>query len=212
VLQIGGNTFYDQKNKIPMKNPEIKRYGIRIIVESRGTLNGFPNQGRGSYHPQLPHSAPVGLTSSWTQPYPAKQPTQPYNWRPATFVDEHHLKIQTMMEPLFTKFMGQCLVSNILTACGKGFDSLPWLDAYPSGVCWLHSIAMCPYGNHCTFAAGHVAKGSIKDAQANEVVAALQAGITVMVTREGPPSPMGKCKWKGGCGRGGGITPTTPQM
>jgi hypothetical protein len=118
-----------------------------------------------------------------------------------------------MMEPLLTKFRGRCLVSNVLTASVKRFDSLLQQDAYLSGVCWLHSIAMCPYGNRCTFAAGHVAKGAITDAHADKVVAALQAGVTAMVTRrEGPPSPRGKRKWKGGCGRGGGITPTTPQM
>jgi hypothetical protein len=117
-----------------------------------------------------------------------------------------------MIEPLLTKFRGRYLVSNVLMASGKQFNRIPWPDAYPSGVSWLYSIAMCPHGNRCTFAAGHVAKGAITDAHADEVVAALQAGITAMVTREGPSSPKGKRKWKGGRGRGGGITPTTPQM
>jgi hypothetical protein len=44
VFQIGGNTFYDWKNKIPMKIPEFKRSGIGIIVEFRGIPSGFPNQ------------------------------------------------------------------------------------------------------------------------------------------------------------------------
>jgi hypothetical protein len=44
------------------------------------------------------------------------------------------------MEPLLMKFRGHCLVSNILTAGGKRFDSLRQLDAYPNGVCWLHTI------------------------------------------------------------------------
>jgi hypothetical protein len=44
VFRIGGNTFYDRKNKIPMKNPEFKRSGIGIIAEFRGIPNGFPNQ------------------------------------------------------------------------------------------------------------------------------------------------------------------------
>jgi hypothetical protein len=44
VLRIGGNTFYDRKNKIPMKIPELKRSGIGIIAEFRGTPSGFPNQ------------------------------------------------------------------------------------------------------------------------------------------------------------------------
>jgi hypothetical protein len=44
VLQIGGNTFYDRKNKIMMKILEFKRSGIRIIAEFRGILSGFPNQ------------------------------------------------------------------------------------------------------------------------------------------------------------------------
>ncbi len=37
MLQIGGNTFYDCKNKIPMKIPEFKRSGI-------GTIPDFPTK------------------------------------------------------------------------------------------------------------------------------------------------------------------------
>ncbi len=44
MFRIGRNTFYDQKNKIPMKIPEFKRSGIGLIAESRGIPNGFPNQ------------------------------------------------------------------------------------------------------------------------------------------------------------------------
>jgi hypothetical protein len=45
VFRIGGNTFYDWKNKVPMKIPEFKRSGIGLILEFRGIPNGFPNQG-----------------------------------------------------------------------------------------------------------------------------------------------------------------------
>ncbi len=41
---IGGNTFYDWKNKVLMKTPEFKRSGIRSITEFCRILNGFPNQ------------------------------------------------------------------------------------------------------------------------------------------------------------------------
>jgi hypothetical protein len=43
VFRISGNTFYDQKNKIPMKIPEFKKSEIGKIVEFRGIPNGFPN-------------------------------------------------------------------------------------------------------------------------------------------------------------------------
>jgi hypothetical protein len=43
-FRIGGNTFHDRKNKIPMKILEFKRSGIGLIVEFRGIPNGFPNQ------------------------------------------------------------------------------------------------------------------------------------------------------------------------
>jgi hypothetical protein len=49
VFRIGGNTFYDRKNKIPMKIPEFKRSGIGLIAEFRGILNGFPNQAQEQY-------------------------------------------------------------------------------------------------------------------------------------------------------------------
>jgi hypothetical protein len=48
VFRIGGNTFYDRKNKILIKIPEFKRSRIRLIAELRGILNGFPNQALGS--------------------------------------------------------------------------------------------------------------------------------------------------------------------
>jgi hypothetical protein len=44
MLRIGGNTFYDRKNKISMKILEFKRSGIGIIAELHGILSGFPNQ------------------------------------------------------------------------------------------------------------------------------------------------------------------------
>jgi hypothetical protein len=36
VFRIGGNTFYDQENNIPMKIPEFKRSGMGLIAEFRG--------------------------------------------------------------------------------------------------------------------------------------------------------------------------------
>jgi hypothetical protein len=42
-FRIGGNTFYDRKNKIPIKILESKRSKIGIIAEFRGIPNGFPN-------------------------------------------------------------------------------------------------------------------------------------------------------------------------
>ncbi len=45
VLRIGENTFYDLKNKIPMKIPEFTRSEIGIIAEIRKIPSGFPNQG-----------------------------------------------------------------------------------------------------------------------------------------------------------------------
>ncbi len=44
MFRIDGNTYYDQKNKIPMKIPEFKRSRIRLIVEFCRIPNGFPNQ------------------------------------------------------------------------------------------------------------------------------------------------------------------------
>ncbi len=44
MFRIGGNTFYDWKNKILIKIPEFKRSGIGLIAEFRGIPNGFPNQ------------------------------------------------------------------------------------------------------------------------------------------------------------------------
>jgi hypothetical protein len=45
MFRIGGNTFYDQKNKILMKIPELKRSRIGLIAEFRGIPSGIPNQG-----------------------------------------------------------------------------------------------------------------------------------------------------------------------
>jgi hypothetical protein len=43
VFRIGGNTFYDRKNKIPMKIPESKRSEIGKIAEFCVIPNGLPN-------------------------------------------------------------------------------------------------------------------------------------------------------------------------
>jgi hypothetical protein len=43
VFRIGGNTFYDWKNKTPMKIPESKRSEIGIIPEFLRILNEFSN-------------------------------------------------------------------------------------------------------------------------------------------------------------------------
>ena len=163
--------------------------------------------GGGGYQPGLqPSIPPPGGTY---QPPPQKKPTQLYNWRPVKWVDERHPKIAAMMEPFLTTFCGRCSVSNILTAGNKRFDSLPRLDAYPAGICWLHSIASCPYGTQCSFLAGHVKKGKITDSIADEVIGAIQPGITG-ITNKPPTSLLGKRKWMGP-GRGGG-TLNPPQM
>ena len=113
------------------------------------------------------------------------------------------------------KLRGSCLVSNVLTVDGRQFDSLPHLEAYQNGVCWLHAIATCPYGDQCSFSGGHISKGALSDAQADKAVAALQASVSAMVARNGPPSPMGKRKFRAGRGRGRGSMgagpPTMPQ-
>jgi hypothetical protein len=118
-----------------------------------------------------------------------------------------------MIEPILTKFRGRCLVRNILTASGKQFNSLPRLNAYLTGICWLHAIATCPYGSQCSFVVGNVKKGNLSDAHANAVVGAMQEGVTAFVNKSGPPSPTGnanggdrvvgvdlppprKCDWK----------------
>jgi hypothetical protein len=44
MFRIDRNTFYNRKNKIPMKIQDFKRSGIGLIAEFRGIPNGFPNQ------------------------------------------------------------------------------------------------------------------------------------------------------------------------
>ncbi len=51
MFRIGGNTFYDQNNKLLMKILEFKRSGIGLIAEFRGIPNGFPNQDHACNHP-----------------------------------------------------------------------------------------------------------------------------------------------------------------
>jgi hypothetical protein len=166
--------------------------------------------GGSGYQPLLPPSGPpVPPPGTWQQPLP-KPPSQPYNWQPANFNNEHHPKIAAMMEPLLMKFRGRCLVSNILTASSKQFDSLPRLDACLTGICWQHAIVTCPYGSQCLFAAGHLKKGDLSDAHADAVVGAMQDRVSSLVNKLPPPSPTGKRKWMGQ-GRGGRIT-NPPQM
>ena len=171
----------------------------------------YPGKGgvSGGYH--IPPGVPSGPPSPWTKHPPLAPPNAPaYNWRPAGFVDEHHPKIIPMMEPLLMKLRGRCLVSNILTVGGKRFNSLPRLEAYPDGVCWLHTIATCPYGDQCLFNGGHILKVDLLDAQANKAVLAFQASVSAMIARNRPPSPTGKRKFRARRGRGGGGVGAAP--
>ena len=105
--------------------------------------------GGGGYQPgQQSLIPPLG---GMYQPPSQKKTMHPYNWRPANWVDKRHPKIAAKMEPFLTKFCGWCSVSNILTAGNKWLDSRPRLNAYPAGICWLHSIDLCPYGTQCSF-------------------------------------------------------------
>jgi len=156
--------------------------------------------GGGGYQPLVPPAIPPPGSF---QPPPPRTPTQPYNWRPANWVDECHPKIVAVMEPLLTKYRGRCLVSNILTSGNKRVDSLPHLDAYPGGVCWLHSIATCPYGPQCSFAAGHVKKGEITDTLADEVVGAIQAKSNRISEQTTLNIPNRKTQMEGTGARGG---------
>ncbi len=106
------------------------------------------------------------------------------------------------------KYKGKVSVSTLLTESGKCFKSLPKLDAYPGGVCWLHAIATCPFKD-CAFANGHINQGNMTKVQVDETVAALQPGVTALLAKT--PSPLGKCKWKGRGGIGGG-SPLRPQI
>jgi hypothetical protein len=73
VFRIGGNTFYDRKNKILMKIPESKRSEIGIIAEFRRIPNGIPNLGGGhvqSWMPLPPGAAGDSICSMenlWTK-------------------------------------------------------------------------------------------------------------------------------------------------
>jgi hypothetical protein len=49
MFRIGGNTFHDRKNKIPMKILEFIRSGDGLIAEFRRIPNGFHNQERTKY-------------------------------------------------------------------------------------------------------------------------------------------------------------------
>jgi hypothetical protein len=160
---------------------------------------------------QQPHA--VAPQNSWaalaTRPVVKSGP--PANWRPAGFTEERHPLIQAMMEPYLAKFWGRCSISSLLTAANKRFDSLPTLEAYPGGVCWLHAIASCPYSTGCSFLAGHIKSGDLTDTQVEEVVAVLQPGVTALLAR--PASPNGKRKYHALGGLGGGAgTPTTPPL
>jgi hypothetical protein len=61
VFRIGRNTFYDWKNKIPMKILEFKRSGIGLITEFRRIPNGFPNQFGAGRETVRIHEPPLSL-------------------------------------------------------------------------------------------------------------------------------------------------------
>lgn len=166
----------------------------------------------GGGYTQLPPGVPPQGT--WGQALPSKPPpSAPFNWKPANFVDQRHPKFQALMDPLLSKFRGQVSISTILSESGKRFDSLPKLEAYPGGICWLHALSACTFGEACSYAAGHIAQGDLTEVQVDEAVATLQPGVTTLMAR--PSSPLGKRKYRsrgGGRGSVGGGPPPHPQM
>ncbi len=68
VFRIGGITFYDRKNKIPIKILEFKRSAIRLIAEFHGIRKGFPNQATGKLGKNQHYCQPPVPNASLTQP------------------------------------------------------------------------------------------------------------------------------------------------
>ncbi len=175
-----------------------------------GAYQPGKKSGGGGYQQQPSGVPPL---NSWPAA-PAKGPSPvPYNWKPATFVDGRQPKLQALMDPLLTKYRGNVSISMILSESGKRFNSLPKLKAYPAGICWLHAVAACTFGEACSYSTGHINQGDLTKAQVDKVIATLQPGVTALMAR--PISPSGKRKWRGrGGGRGGmgGGPPPHPQM
>jgi hypothetical protein len=73
MFQIGENKFYNQKNEILMKIPELKRSGIQIIVEYRGIPTGFPNQVRVNPHKKVHIDIDPNAKLLHSRPYPVPQ-------------------------------------------------------------------------------------------------------------------------------------------
>jgi len=145
------------KHGLQIQRHNFPKKWLTVTREHQGPQGGYQGGGAGR------EGGGGGGGRGGYQP-PDPTPRTPYNWRPPGFVDERHTKVQTMMEPYLIRFRGRCSVSNILTASGKRFEDLPKLDEFPGGICWLNSIALCPYGANCTFIAGHVPKGTLTDA------------------------------------------------
>jgi hypothetical protein len=164
-----------------------------------GTYPQAKTSGGGGY--QLPPGAPPHGSAGQALT-PKGPPPPPYNWKPAGFVDTRHPKFQALMDPLLNKYCGQVSISTILSEAGKRFDSLPKLEAHPAGICWLHAVAACNFGEACSYAAGHIAHGDLSDTQVDDAVSTLQPGVMALLAR--PSSPSGKRKWRGrGMSRGG---------
>jgi hypothetical protein len=182
-----------------------------ITKEFPTPTGSYYGGGRGGGYQPIPPGIPLGTPPTWGKPIsPSIVPSArvvPYRWQPAGFIDRHNPKIAHMMEPLITKHRGRISVSSILMASNKRFDDLPKFDKFPNKTCWLHALAVCPYGTECLFATGHLEVGDMTDSLADKVVLKLQPGVTALVENKGPPSPRGKRKWGG---RGGEAE--TPQM
>jgi hypothetical protein len=65
MFQIGGNTFYDRKIKIPVKIPEFKRSGIGITAEFRGIPSGFSNQALSRTNTKLSSWRKLNSCATW---------------------------------------------------------------------------------------------------------------------------------------------------
>lgn len=164
---------------------------------------------RASYPPQWkPRSQAQPQMIPWTPPPGVPAPAQASggghtpaaSGSPAKkitpWVDTRHSLIVKMMAPYIAKLGDNVYVGEILDAAGIHLSDLPVPlgtrfasnDGTKAFLCWNAVLGRCKFGSKCKYKRNHPAAGELSDTYAALVVAALQQGVTYVVsTKEASP-------------------------
>jgi uncharacterized membrane protein YgcG len=124
--------------------------------------------------------------------------------QPNNNTDHVHPILAQCLKPYWDKHSSCVPVKQVLVAGNVSWDSMPFLHDLVSGggrnsLCYNYLAGICGFGGNCTF--NHVPAKEIEDGFAKEMVACMEPGLKILMSRS--PSKRGAGGYQGGNGSRG---------